>query len=376
MAQRLINFVNHRWAFSVFFFLLVTALSLHKYFTDTPNNFLIMRFSFFNLLANVDLYAAHPAQHFDHFKYSPTFALFYAPMSILPWAMGAVVWNLVNSMFFLHALYLMRLEAKKRAIIIAICLVELVTSLQNFQSNGLVLALFLYSFVALERGANQWGALATIGNTFVKVFGIVGAAIFWLYDQKIKSILYAIGWALLLFLLPMLITGPEQLIRQYKSWGQLLAGDTVAYGISVMGILHVWLGLQFKVIIVQLAGALALLSVLLYRDRYQDYMFRLRFLGLVLLWVVLFNHKAESPTFIIAMMGVAIWYLTAERNIIDHVLLGFCILFTSLSPTDVFPPYIRIEFVKPYHLKALPCIFIFLRLLITMHMQKPAAEPG
>src|SRR5881227_1670900 len=39
------------------------------------NNFRVFRSATINLLAGRDLYAAHPEQHFDYYKYSPTFAL-------------------------------------------------------------------------------------------------------------------------------------------------------------------------------------------------------------------------------------------------------------------------------------------------------------
>jgi hypothetical protein len=34
-------------------------------------------------------------------------------------------------------------------------------------------------------------------------------------------------------------------------------------------------------------------------------------------------------------------------------------VFTTLSPTDLFPPFIRNEFFWPYVVKAVPCILIW-----------------
>src|SRR2546429_370162 len=47
------------------------------------NNFKVFRAAAVNLLAHRDLYAAHPDQHFDFYKYSPTFALLFAPLAVL-----------------------------------------------------------------------------------------------------------------------------------------------------------------------------------------------------------------------------------------------------------------------------------------------------
>src|SRR5437016_9096092 len=47
------------------------------------NNVSIFRSASFNLFAGRDLYAAHPEQHFDFYKYSPTFAVLFAPVAYL-----------------------------------------------------------------------------------------------------------------------------------------------------------------------------------------------------------------------------------------------------------------------------------------------------
>jgi hypothetical protein len=43
-----------------------------------------------------------------------------------------------------------------------------------------------------------------------------------------------------------------------------------------------------------------------------------------------------------------------------YFLLLFVLVFTVLSPTDVFPRYIRLEYVIRYSLKALPCFLAWL----------------
>jgi hypothetical protein len=75
--------------------------------------------------------------------------------------------------------------------------------------------------------------------------------------------------------------------------------------------------------------------------------------------VIIFNHKAESSTFVIALVGVALYYLLMPKSNLKLILLTCCILLTSLSPTDMFPPYVRVHIVVPYVLKAVPCIFIW-----------------
>lgn len=86
------------------------------------------------------------------------------------------------------------------------------------------------------------------------------------------------------------------------------------------------------------------------------------------MFVVLFSTGSESSTYIIAFIGVAIWYTAVpwKRSILDIVLMVFAFLLTSMSPSDLFPKYIRVHYVYPYALKALPCMLIWLKLTFEM----------
>ena len=69
-------------------------------------------------------------------------------------------------------------------------------------------------------------------------------------------------------------------------------------------------------------------------------------------------------TYIIAFCGVAIWYKCVpwKRTKWDLALLIFAFILTSMSPSDLFPKYLRQTYVIPYALKALPCVIIWLKL--------------
>ncbi|MEG2849443.1 MAG: hypothetical protein RR880_04335, partial [Bacteroidales bacterium] len=43
-------------------------------------------------------------------------------------------------------------------------------------------------------------------------------------------------------------------------------------------------------------------------------------------------------------------------------LMIFAFILTSMSPSDLFPRYLKIHYVYPYALKALPCVLIWLKL--------------
>src|SRR4029077_20890780 len=60
--------------------------------------------SFFHLIHHQDLYARFDAEQWDLYRYSPTFALLFAPFALLPYGLGAVLWNLLNALALLWAI--------------------------------------------------------------------------------------------------------------------------------------------------------------------------------------------------------------------------------------------------------------------------------
>src|SRR5438270_10888759 len=67
------------------------------------NNFTVFRAAAANLPAHRDLYAAHPDQHFDFYKYSPTSALLFAPLAALPFAPALLFWSRLASLLLWYA---------------------------------------------------------------------------------------------------------------------------------------------------------------------------------------------------------------------------------------------------------------------------------
>jgi hypothetical protein len=144
----------------------------------------------------------------------------------------------------------------------------------------------------------------------------------------------------------------------------MLAQDhSASFGLSVFGWLHSWFGIEGYKNLILLAGVLVFLLPLLKFRQFRQSRFRQFFLSGILLWVVLFNHKAESPTYIIAVTGVTIWFFIQEFRIGNLILLMLVFVFTVLSPTDIFP---RNTFVEAWCLKAVPCILVWMKLTFDM----------
>lgn len=335
-------------------------------------NYRIFRNAFSHLLQGLNPYAAFPAEQWDLFKYSPAFALFMAPFSGLPDALGVPLWNLLNALVLLAAILKMPgLDDGQRKFMAWFVFIELITSMQNCQSNGLTAGLMLWTYIALERG-RYWQAAGFIAaSAFIKLFGILAAVWALLYPKWWRTAAWLAAWSLFLAIVPLLVVSPAQLQRVYTWWWELLRDDHQAsVGLSVQGWLQTWFGcLPSKTGIVLGGLLLFLVSSLrlpstVFRPpspvfRPPSTVHRLLACASLMIWVVIFNHKAESPTFIIAICGVALWWCTAEKTIGEKILLWATFLLVSLSPTDIFPPAIRREIVQPYVLKAVPCIVVW-----------------
>src|SRR5881396_2766509 len=123
------------------------------------NNVSIFRSASFNLFAGRDLYAAHPEQHFDFYKYSPTFAVLFAPLAYLPFALAFLCWSLLNALLLWYALDRL-LPERPATVALALVYLEVLFAMQYGQSNALVAALLILAFVALEQGRQGRAAVS------------------------------------------------------------------------------------------------------------------------------------------------------------------------------------------------------------------------
>jgi hypothetical protein len=209
-------------------------------------------------------------------------------------------------------------------------------------------------------------------GTFIKLYGIVGLAFFFLSDNKAKFILSILFWSAVLFVLPMAISSPSYIIQTYHDWyGDLLTKNQNNIGpslqdISAMGLIrNLFNYRQLSNITVIIPGILLFATWYLRAKYYRVVPYQLLLLASTLIFVIIFSSSSESPTYIIAFAGVGIWFMNLERpvTVFEISLFAFALILTSLSPSDLFPKYIRVHYVLPYKLKALPCVLIWLKII-------------
>ena len=338
------------------------------------NNYLIFKSAGAHLLEGKDLYQLYPEDHFDYYKYSPVFALLMCPFNVLPNWLGLLFWNLLNVFVLVFAISrLPQLSNLNKAGILLIGLFEQIGATMNSQSNLLMVGFMILTVTSLEKEKPFWAALFLMASAYIKVFSLIIGVFFLFYQKKGKFILSCVFWFMLFALLPIVVTGWKYLFSVYQSWWVLLQSDfDSSTGYSVAGILFKWFHWEPQKMAITLAGTFLFLIPLFRVNNYHKLQYRMLYLANALIWVIIFNHKAESPTFIIAMTGIAICFFYDDRSTLSWVLLISSILLVSIVYSDAVPTDIRNSIFHQYVIKAFPCIVIWLYITykITLNRQR------
>ena len=322
-------------------------------------NFEIFRTASRHLIEGLDLYAEYPAEHSDRFKYSPTFALLFAPFAWLVWPLALFLWSSLNAFVLLRGIE--RVIPGRAGLFAMLWLhLEVLRAMQNAQSNALVAGLIILAFAALER-ANAWRAAAAVAlGACVKIFPL--AALTFAVPRRLAfrtgAAAVAVGTGLLL--LPLLVTPPSTLWAQYGWWRGVESSDARQRWFSVMELVHRWTGTSWPNWPIQLSGTLILLAPLaLRRDRWDDARFRVLYLCSLLCYVVLFNHQAERASYLIAFAGATLWFASSPTE--RWRTWMYCLAFATIPLMSTLVPgkMLRTQTVTLYRL-ALPTLLIWL----------------
>ena len=364
-------FSDYRTLFGLWLLLpvIATLLKLSKH-----NNFLIFRYVYWHTIEQLPLYVAYD-EYWDTNHYGPFFSLVIAPFAMLPVRWGLFFWLIVLSLSLYYAIRKLPFPDRKRIFLYWFCAHELLTALFMSQFNIAIAAIIVATFYCIEKEKDIWAACFIMLGTFVKLYGIVGLAFFFFSKHKVKFLLALLGWALVMFVAPMAISSPDYIISQYVGWWDSLSAKNAenifsgGQNISLLGMVRKISGCaSYSDLWLILGGLIIFVLPYLRIAQYKYKAFRYALLASVLLFVVLFSTGSESSTYIIAFVGVGIWYWSVpwKRSKWDIALMIFAFILTSFSPSDLFPAYLRKEFVQPYALKALPCAIIWFKLSYEM----------
>jgi hypothetical protein len=366
------------WLYAV-----LTVLITAQHYLKGPgsyNNYLIFVKPFFNLLAEKNLYLEYPEYYYDTYKYSPTFALFMGPLALMPTWLGLLVWNAVNNVVFYFAARRLFPDSRRQAIFLLLVLIDVLTALHNSQANCLLAGLMLWTYVHLQNRRAAWAGLCLALAAFIKVYGIAVGLLFLFYPGFWRNSLWAAAWMVILGFAPLLVVSWPAFLMIYQGWYDIVRESATGIQLSLIGILQSWFGfsLQYRGL-VQALGLGLLVLPLLYRRAWAAADYRRLYLCSLLIFVVIFNQMAESPTFIIAVAGFMLWFMYHGRYMAwGWPLFWFAFLFTTLSATDLLPSSIRHAYFDVYKLKAVPMVLAWVviqgQLLLYHRRPVPARE--
>lgn len=357
--------------------IIATVFKLHR-----NNNYLIFRGVFWHTVNQTSLYGAYPNEYFDVNHYGPLFALVVAPFAVMPVWLGMLFWNVALSLCLYVAISRSQLKYKQQIFIYWFCAETLLTSLFMQQFNIAIAAIIIASYFLIERERDFWAAFLIVLGTFVKLYGVVGLAFFFFSKHKGRFVFSLLLWAVVLFVAPMLISNADYVIGQYHEWYVTLLEkngenlQSIAQNISLLGMVRRITGNLLYSDLWLIAPALVLFFIPYFRfSQYRNAMFRQTYLASVLLFVVLFSTGSESSSYIIAISGACIWYLSApwQRNRWDVVFMVMVLMISGFGSSDLYPRCIRHDLIQIYSLKALPCTLVWLKLCYEMMFKNYAS---
>lgn len=359
---------------------LISSLKQYLRGASSYNNYLIFKNVYYHTRNQLNLYSIYPTEYFDHNHYGPVFSLVIAPFALLPDYLGLPFWNITNAIVLIFAVSQLPIKQLQFNAILWICAHELLTTLLGVQFNPMMTSIILLSFVYIEKEKDFWSAMFIILGIFIKLYGVVGLAFFLFSKHKLKFIASLFFWTGIFFILPMAISTPSFILQSYYDWFfRLMVKNsenvslTSRQDMCLMGMVRRIFNNPAISNLPFLLGGLTLFGLQYLRiSEYKQVVFRLMLLASVLIFTVIFSTGSESPTYIIAFVGVAIWFVIQPNPVLKWkiFLFVFALLLTSFSPSDLFPKFIRENYINKYALKALPCVIIWLVIIYEMLTSK------
>ena len=370
---------NNQVAFIWFGLVFLTLLS--AVLNHSLNNFIIFKQSFFHLQQQLNLYSIYPNEYWDHYYYSPTFAILVAPFALIPSLVAPFAWGLFDAGVLYFAIRKLPIRSFYQNGVLLLSVNEMMNASGNLQSNGLIAGLIILSFVFLLKQKEHSATLSLLVGFFIKLYGIVGLAFFFFSKQKSKYILYLLLWTIILVLLPLSITSPEFLLQSYKDWFASLSVKsnfdltrdmyTNMVDVSIQGMIkrvfHLPTLNKFYFII---PGLILFASQYAKIKYFNHLVYQLYILCSVMLFVIVFNTGSESPTYIIGVVPICLWYVLQQKTTLVNTVFIIAIFFSSFSYSDLFTPWLRTYIMIPYALKVVGCFLIWVVILIQIHTKQ------
>lgn len=302
---------------------------------SVSNNFIIFTQSSRHLLQGLPLYQLYPLQYDDYFLYHPAFAVLFLPFSFLPYSISVCVWTLLSTLLLIKAVRSIPTVATcQKNLLLLLILPESINNLQYAQTNVVLVSLMVLTYSSFEKKHWMQAGLFTALCFCIKGYGGIIGLLFFFYPNKWKYLLTAALSTIAICLLPMIFTNLDGLFRLYSDWFAMITSDEIRESMSMMGLARKW-GIAESVV-TMLGGLLLIAFIITMRSR-RRVNNGLLLTSWLLLWVVLFNRAAESPTYLLAAMGTGLWLAAVGfRGQWLYIAMVFVLVLYILN-SDLFP---------------------------------------
>ena len=361
-------------------FLLAILGPSQQYAKHSYNNFIIFTRAGINLPKCISLYIPHSEIYRDIYRYSPVFAYLMHFLIVAGDLPGLIFWSLLNTIPLFAAIYFYfkkGLNMQYLPMVLILLLPDWLTSIQNSQSNALIAGLVFWAWIFLKEQKLFLAAFLLVLCAYTKFYGAALAVLFLFYPKPWHFIVLAFLSIILLGIAPLLTTSPACLFMQYKEWFASIIGARAELELSIFSFSEALFNTKLNPLPFQLAALVLLLAplILVIKAKLTEEFIALYFSS-VMLFLIVFNTMAESPTYIIAATGIAV-YIGTLKNLTwkNYTLVAFFFLFSALAPSDLYPLHFRKIFFEAYKIKVIPVLLIWVLIQIKLWRQAklPAA---
>lgn len=359
----------------LWFCIIPIVLIKHFFLSRLGNNYFIYKYTYWHAQQGITLFGYYPGEYLDKNHYGPLFSIIMAPYALLPDWLGYAIWVVSLVAILYGVIQQLPLTNWQKNGILLICFNEMLTSSFNVQFSIMIAAVITYTFILIRLNKEFWAPLPMLIGAFVKLYGIVGLAFFFLVKDKPRFILGCIVWSGVLFVLPMVISSPDYVINMYREWYEYLViknseniSLTSHQDISVMGFVRRLLQNPDIPNWPFLAVGVIIFGIPYLRfHAYKEIAYQYLLLSSVLIFPILFSSASEGPTYIIPFVGIAIWFVIQPhpRPRYSVLLLVLAFVLASFNSTDIYPPALRV-FLREHSVKAIPCLLIWLTIVYEM----------
>jgi Glycosyltransferase family 87 len=207
--------------------IILTVIVLRGWLSPTNSVYPIYAQAARDWLAGHDLYLMRGSPY----RYSPPVAVMFAPLNFLGDSLGGTAWRLINFgsylgglCWFLHAVVFGYGASRQRGILLLLIIPLSVGSLNNAQSNPLILGMLL---AALAAGKSQRFYLSSGLIALACLFKVypIAVGLLLVLHYRIRFLFPLILWLLIGLAFPFALKESSYVAHQYSGWFHHLRTD-------------------------------------------------------------------------------------------------------------------------------------------------------